>query len=97
MLQCQTTNAPDGLRISFHVSDTYQTSIRIRIYKYSGQTISLVRFSLLILDKVAMGNLNVEYAVDFVILVSPSSPVFDPTIYPPDYNLLSPFASNGGY
>ena len=61
-------------------------------------SLSLLRYSVLILNKIAMASLNVSYTKDSVYLGSHSSPVFDPTIdTPPDYSLLSPFANNGGY
>ena len=71
----------------------------MKFYKYfSYTTISLVRFSVLILDKLAMGSLNVDYTARLISLNSHGSPVFDPTfIIPPDYSVLSPFANNGGY
>ena len=69
----------------------------MRVYKGSSVSISLVRYSVLILNKVAMNNLTVEYTVDQVPLSSLGT-TFDPTIDKSlDYSLLSPFASNGGY
>ena len=69
----------------------------MRVYKlYSYASISLVRYSVLILNKVAMPNWNVDHKVDFITLLSTAS-VFDPTTdTPPDYSVLSPFANDGG-
>ena len=56
-----------------------------------------MRYNVIILDKVEMTGLNVEYEVDSIQLYSYGS-TFDPTIdAPPDYSRLSPFANNGGY
>ena len=86
------------LEFDFGVDATFQTSQLMKVRKYySYVTLSLLRYSVLILDKVVMGSLNMEHAVDPVFMRS-YSPSFDPTIdNPPDYSLLSPFASNGGY
>ena len=59
---------------------------------------SFMRYNMLILDKAAMANLNVEYTVNLVYMDGSYGSTFDPTIDgPPDYSLLSPFANNGGY
>ena len=69
----------------------------MRVYKGSSVSISLVRFSVLILNKVAMTNLNVDHTVDEIYLNSLGT-TFDPTLDKSlDYSLLSLFASNGGY
>ena len=87
-----------NLILHLSVTTTAQTYLTMRVVKaFSSVSISLVRYSVLILNKVEMTNLNVDYTVDSIYLHSYGSS-FNPTLdAPPDYNALSPFASNGGY
>ena len=92
----QTTST--NLQVILNVNQTFPTSVQIHVAKPYDETISLLRFSVLFLDKPVMTDLNVGHALDYVYLDSPSHPAFDPTLdRSPDYNLLSPFAINGGY
>ena len=85
--------------IQFLSVDTMaQTYLRMKFYRgYSYVSISLVRYSVLILNKVVMTNWNVDYTVDYTYLYSFET-IFDPNLdKSPNSSLLSPFASNGGY